>query len=158
MGEANVPTQHAQTGEEPRVPSSDVDTRRPGDSGCTPPQGPRPAERLTPQLQRLRGRAAIAAASRGRRGTAGPLTVRYAPLPTADSPAVGFAIGRRVGTAVVRNRIRRRLRALARDAAPALAPGTYMVGADASAAIAPFDELRSAFAAATRQATGAGRS
>jgi ribonuclease P protein component len=157
MGEANVPTQHAQTSEEPRVPSSDVDTRRPGDPGRTSPQGPRPAQRLTPPIHRLRGRAAIAAASRGRRASVGPITVRYAPLAATAAPTVGFAIGRRTGTAVVRNRIRRRLRAVAREAAPNLVPGAYMVTAAASAATAPFADLRRAFGDAARGAARTGR-
>ncbi len=53
-------------------------------------------------------------------------------------PCVAFAIGRKVGTAVVRNRLRRRLRdelaALGR--AGLLAPGAYLIGlAPAAAAL-----------------------
>jgi len=54
-------------------------------------------------------------------------------------PEVAFAIGRRVGGAVVRNRLRRRLRDLAR--ASALPSGAWLISAGPGAATAPFREL-----------------
>jgi ribonuclease P protein component len=45
---------------------------------------------------------------------------------------VAFAIGRAAGSAPTRNRVRRRLRALAREHARELAPGWYLIGADAA--------------------------
>lgn len=72
------------------------------------------------------------------------MTVRY----TGPSPdgrcSVAFAIGRRTGTAVVRNRIRRRLRALLVELAAegAVPPGALVVSAAAPVATAPFDEVR----------------
>ena len=51
---------------------------------------------------------------------------------------MAFSIGRTVGSAPVRNRIRRRLRAVARARADQLAPGWYLVGADAAYACTPF--------------------
>ena len=51
---------------------------------------------------------------------------------------MAFSIGRTVGSAPVRNRIRRRLRAVARARADQLAPGWYLVGADAEYARTPF--------------------
>jgi ribonuclease P protein component len=54
------------------------------------------------------------------------------------APRVAYAIGRRVGTAVVRNRLRRRLRAivadLARSRSDLVPPGALVIsaGADAS--------------------------
>jgi ribonuclease P protein component len=64
----------------------------------------------------------------------------------ADRPEVGFAVGRSVGPAVVRNRIRRRLRAAMAELAPL--PGTYLVAAVPAAAAAPFAVLRDDLAAA----------
>ena len=55
---------------------------------------------------------------------------------SSQTPAVAFAIGRRVGPAVVRNRLRRRLRHELRDMARAgdLADGCYLVGLGPEAA------------------------
>lgn len=54
---------------------------------------------------------------------------------------MAYTIGRRVGSAVVRNRLRRRLRMLMRQAAPCLRPGAYMVAASPEAATIPYAEL-----------------
>lgn len=62
------------------------------------------------------------------------------PDPSGTTVRVSYAIGRRVGPAVVRNRVRRRLRALV--AAAPLAPGRYLVSATALAATADAQELR----------------
>jgi len=52
----------------------------------------------------------------------------------ASPPAVAFAIGRPVGTAVVRNRLRRRLREIVRARSDQLEPGcSYLIGAGAVA-------------------------
>ena len=69
----------------------------------------------------------------------------WVPGPATRPPRVAFAIGRRVGPAVVRNRMRRRLRAVAAElaATAALAPGDYLVAARPAAAELPFATLRS---------------
>jgi ribonuclease P protein component len=54
---------------------------------------------------------------------------------------VAYAIPKQVGGAVVRNRVRRRLRAAVDQVASVMAPGDYLVGADAIAASTAFDEL-----------------
>lgn len=59
----------------------------------------------------------------------------------------GYAIGKRVGAAVVRNRVRRRLREIVRalSLAPGLAPGYDLVlTAGEVSAAATFDQLREA--------------
>ena len=62
-------------------------------------------------------------------------------------PRVGFSVGRAVGPAVVRNRLRRRLRALSTSAARdgRLPPGSYLLGANTTAAELTFDRLHSEF-------------
>lgn len=79
-------------------------------------------------IWRLREPAAFGRLQSARhRARSGPLWVAWsAPLDPSTPPRVAYAIGRRVGGAVVRNRLRRRLRALV--AAAALAPGDYLIG------------------------------
>lgn len=59
-----------------------------------------------------------------------------------DPARVAYAIGRKVGGAVVRNRLRRRLRAVVAQLGPELRPGAYLVGATAEAAPLSFGELQ----------------
>lgn len=107
-------------------------------------------------LAPLRTRRAFAAVSRSRnRSRSGSLWVVRAPAPGGATPGddrieVGYAIGRPVGTAVVRNRLRRRLRVLMRDLADAgsLEPGRYLVGAQPTAAEAGYATLRTDLARA----------
>jgi ribonuclease P protein component len=55
---------------------------------------------------------------------------------------VAFAIGRAIGTAVVRNRLRRRLRRLFVEHVFDLRPGTYLIGAAPAAADLDYGDLR----------------
>lgn len=65
--------------------------------------------------QRLRHRRDFAAVYRsGRSYAQGPLALRTRANPETETPRFGFAVGKRLGGAVVRNRIKRRLRAAAR--------------------------------------------
>lgn len=65
--------------------------------------------------QRLRHRRDFAAVYRsGRSYAQGPLALRTRANPKTDAPRFGFAVGKRLGGAVVRNRIKRRLREAAR--------------------------------------------
>jgi ribonuclease P protein component len=68
---------------------------------------------------------------------------------------VAFAIGKRVGNAVVRNRLRRRLRALARQTD--LPPGTYLVRAQPAAASLSFQELSVHLSRAMKAVTAPGQ-
>jgi len=97
-------------------------------------------------IEPLRSRASFAAlSSHGRRRQGRWCWVRYAPFPTESSdidyeamgpelqsspsvPQVGYAIGKKVGNAVVRNRIRRRLHPIIVAEAPRLSPGIYLIG------------------------------
>jgi ribonuclease P protein component len=72
--------------------------------------------------------------------------------PLASPPRVAFAVGRSVGTAPLRNRVRRRLRALAQAHAGELAPGWYLIGADATFASSPYPAADAQFEALTRAA------
>lgn len=72
----------------------------------------------------------------------GPITVTFVPGTPPDPPQVAYAIGRKVGGAVVRNRLRRRMRAIVAELGPALSPGAYLIGAGAEAAELTFGELR----------------
>jgi ribonuclease P protein component len=70
--------------------------------------------------------------------------VSYEPPARSDDPAVrvAFAIGRPVGSAVVRNRVRRRLRHLLAACDPAtLPPGTYLFRLAPSIATLSYQEL-----------------
>ncbi len=62
--------------------------------------------------------------------------------PCSEPPRVAYAVGRRVGSAVVRNRVRRRLRAATRVHADTLVPGrAYLVSAASAAAASTYAEL-----------------
>ena len=62
--------------------------------------------------------------------------------PGSEPPRVVYAIGRGVGTAVVRNRVRRRLRAATRAHRAELVPGhAYLVSTGPAAADRTYAEL-----------------
>ena len=62
--------------------------------------------------------------------------------PDSEPPRVAYAIGRGVGTAVVRNRVRRRLRAATRAHAADFEPGSaYLVSTGPAAATRSYAEL-----------------
>jgi len=140
MSEANFPTQQPKEGQAARVPPPDVHSRRPGDPESTPVEGPRQAVGL---IWRIDRRETFLALRKGRRRRSGPLTISWVPGDLAEPPRVAYSVGRRVGSAVVRNRVRRRLRVLIRESADMLAPGAYLVGAGPEAASLGFESLRS---------------
>lgn len=62
--------------------------------------------------------------------------------PDAEPPRVAYAVGRRVGSAVVRNRVRRRLRAATHAHAETLVAGrAYLVSVGGAAAASTYAEL-----------------
>jgi ribonuclease P protein component len=111
-----------------------------------------------PPAGRLRGRRAfVDLAQRGRTVRSGPIRVRYLAAPESASASVGYAIGKRVGPAVVRNRIRRRLRSAIFASTTPLTSGFYLISTDSSAATVPFDELVHAVDNIIMSATGTDR-
>jgi ribonuclease P protein component len=105
---------------------------------------------------RITSRAAFAALQRSRaRGSSGPVRAAFAPAEDGNSqlfPQVGYAIGRRCGTAVVRNRLRRRAREVVRVEAPRLPRGSYLVRLAPGAASLSPAEFRADVVTALRRA------
>jgi ribonuclease P protein component len=82
------------------------------------------------------------------------MTVAY--VPGGTDVRVAYAIGRRVGPAVVRNRVRRRLRAAAREidvASGGLPAGAYLVSVRPEATGRSYGELRDDLGEALTAAT-----
>ena len=77
----------------------------------------------------------------------------FVELEGAGVPQVAYAVGKRVGGAVVRNRLRRRLRAVVADTAGALAPGAYLVAVGREAAGLPYEDLKAQVTAAMTSAS-----
>jgi len=105
-------------------------------------QGP-PVASPRPEVWRITDRRTFQALRReGRRARRGPLTVTWLAPDGGDTnpPRAGFALGRSVGGAVVRNRVRRRLRAALRElqAAGRLPAGAYLLGGTAELAELPW--------------------
>jgi ribonuclease P protein component len=139
QGEANVPAEHPAASPQARVPAPDVDAGRPGGHPQPATQGSPAAVGL---IWRVRDRSTLQRVQRtGRRGQSGPVMVRF--VPGDAPPKVAYAVGRPVGSAVVRNRVRRRLRAAARTlrADAALPDGTLLVRAEPTVTELTFDQV-----------------
>jgi len=103
-------------------------------------------------IWRIERRDTFLALRSGRRGRSGPLVVSWLPGDPAQPARVAFAIGRKVGNAVVRNRLRRQLRTLLREVVPVLQPGAWLVGATAGAPALTYGDLGGALTDAVNQA------
>lgn len=150
--EANISAQQPKAGQESRVPPPDVDP-----CGAGHPQGPSAEGPASPLclIEPVRDRASFAALRRsGRRVRRGPLTLTFVPGVPADPPRVAYAIGRKVGGAVVRNRLRRRLRVVVSELGPLVQPGAYLIAAAPGAATLSFGELRTIVAEALEDLAG----
>ena len=105
---------------------------------------------------RITSRAAFAEVQRARaRGASGPVRAAFAPADEAVPgvfPQVGYAIGRRCGSAVVRNRRRRRARAVVREEAPSLPRGAFLLRLEPGAASLDATEFRHDVARALHRA------
>ncbi len=110
----------------------------------------------TRTVGRITSRTAFAALQRSRaRGACGPVKALF--LPAEESapgvfPQVGFAIGRRCGSAVARNTLRRRAREVVRSEAHHLPRGSYLVRLEPGAAELPASEFRADVAGALERA------
>jgi ribonuclease P protein component len=93
-------------------------------------------------IWRVNRRQTFADLRRARRHREGPITVSWVSGNPVEPPRVAYTIGRRVGSAVVRNQVRRRLRMLTREAAPLLQPGAYMISVGPEAADLSYENLR----------------
>jgi len=141
MSEKDLPTQQSQEGKKARVPSPHVDTRRTSHLEGQEAEGPPSAQRV---IWRVDRQSTFKQFKQGRRSRAGPVTVSFVCGRSDEPPRVAFAIGRRVGSAVVRNKLKRQLRTLIRQQAPNLRPGAYLVGVSPAGASLSFDLLREA--------------
>jgi ribonuclease P protein component len=139
--EAHVPAQQPASRQTARLSHPDAHPRRPGDHPDPPPEGSGPVVGL---IWRIRDRATFEALRReGRRVRRGDVSVAYVP-DGGKHPRLAYGVGRKVGTAVVRNRVRRRLRSAAQEVARArgVAPGAYLVTVRPGAADLPYARLR----------------
>jgi ribonuclease P protein component len=110
--EAHFSTKQPRSCTAPRLPSPDVDSRRP----CS---DPRPSGTRTHQAFRLKTVSArkdfLAANSAKRRATHGFVLLVRDRADGDDAKRLGITVTKKIGNAVVRNRMKRRFRALARD-------------------------------------------
>lgn len=140
--EEDVPTKRTKAGQEARVPRSHAHPWWPGRPGHPSPEGTAASRRL---IHPVRGRSSFARLRhQGRRVRVGGVGITYEspPDPTTGPVRVAFAIGRSVGSAVVRNRLRRRLRHLLADCDAAHLPaGTYLFRLAPSTADLTYQEL-----------------
>jgi len=148
--EAHVPAQQSQARQDPRFPRPHAHAWRPGRHPGAPRPRPEASLRL---IRRVSDRATFEALAGARRLRVGSVSIRAVRLGASGPPRVAYAIGKRTGSAVVRNRVRRRLRAaVALHEAELAAGGAYLLAADQRAMTAPFVELADQVGRALRQA------
>lgn len=113
---------------------------------------------MAPVAGRIRRRSSFRALARpDGRAVRGPISVAYSLVDEGfGAPLVAYAVGRRVGSAVVRNRVRRRLRAAVRDVAPTLPAGSYLVRVSTPAVALAYEELSELLRTAALEAAGRG--
>jgi len=143
VGEADVSTQHVGPCQEARLSSSHVDPRRSSDPEVASDEG---AGASVGVIGRIQDRTTfLRFRTDARRVRAGELWCAALVDEGEPSPRIAYAIGRAVGSAVVRNRVRRRLRAIATSEAHVVLPGRYLIGVRPAAAQCSFEELKAMF-------------
>ena len=116
-------------------------------TACPPRAGPS-------VVWRIQDRATFEALRRSsRRARRGPVTVTYAAVAQVTEPRVAYAIGKRVGKAVVRNRLRRQIRS-AVDSMKELPTGAYLVSVSPGATVLTYEDLRMNVVTAMTAASG----
>jgi ribonuclease P protein component len=143
--EAHLSAEKPQASQEPRLPSPHGHSGR----SCDPQGAPSPwADSSICLIGKVRGRSSFQAFRTTRQRTSiGPIRIAYVSDDAVSGPCVAFAIGRRVGGAVVRNRLRRRLRSVLGELAPQMEPGSYLVSTSPAAAQSSYDDLRATMTA-----------
>jgi ribonuclease P protein component len=128
--EADLSAEEAPSRQGARLPRPDEDDRGSPGSCRAPRPGPEAADGLTPTSGRDNRRLAMLTRPADFTALQASRTTRSHPLMTArfrrtdlDQVRFGFATGRAVGGAVIRNRTRRRLREALRVMAPSFQPG-----------------------------------
>jgi len=112
------------------------------------------------KVGRITSRAGLASVQRApAQGASGPVRAAFVPAGEGAAgvfPQVAFAIGRRCGSAVVRNTLRRRAREVVRTEAPGLSRGSYLVRLEPEAAGLDRARFRADVACALRRAAERG--
>lgn len=136
--EAHIPAQRSQACEKARISSPHGDACWSRDYQGTPPSRPREAVGL---IGRVRSKTTfVLLRSSGTKASAGTVRITY--VDGLDRPCVAFAIGRKIGGAVVRNRVRRRLRAICGELSGELASGAYLFSVSLGAVTLSYGELK----------------
>ncbi|MGH9066659.1 MAG: ribonuclease P protein component [Acidimicrobiales bacterium] len=98
---------------------------------------------MAPPVGRIHERTTFQALRSSRsRVRRGPITITWVGGRGDPAARVAYAVGRKVGGAVVRNRVRRRLRAICAELGPSLPPGAYLIRASAEVSRLSYGELR----------------
>lgn len=125
--EADLPAQQPEAEEEARFPTPHAHPWGPCGAEEPPLAGSRPPLGL---IWRIRDHATFVAFAGAPVRRAGALSVRRVGGPADSPPRVAYALGRRVGSAPVRNRLRRRLRSVVAGLESELVPGSaYLIAA-----------------------------
>lgn len=162
--ETDVSAQRAKARQDPRFSEADVDQSGTGRDSVAPSEGPATALGLKPAMsvvqsagvgvERIRSQRTFDLfRTSGAAGVSGPLRVKFVRQNAWSRAEVAYALGKKLGGAVVRNRLRRRLRAIVSTEDVGLSPGAYLVSAGPGAAELSFADLRAAVGQAVQVAT-----